>query len=212
MQRIALSVIAGLAVALTLFFGMQQMIAPDGTAPIAGESGRMMEFIRLNKEDSLETKQRLPEREPPKPTPPPVRPKVPTPETPKMATQSLKPPMPSLDLPLNLAATSALGDAMVSGVFGGLAVSGSLIPLVQMEPVYPRRARRLRKEGVVTVEFTITETGLVKDMDVVAADPAGFFEDATLAALARWKFKPKMFRGKAVAQRARLDFDFKLDR
>jgi protein TonB len=72
------------------------------------------------------------------------------------------------------------------------------IPRVRIPPAYPARAEIRGIEGWVRVQFTITETGSVKDAHVVAADPARVFDDAALSAIARWRYNPRVVNGEPV--------------
>jgi protein TonB len=68
-------------------------------------------------------------------------------------------------------------------------------------PEYPPEAYRQRKEGWVEVEFTVDANGNVTDPKVANAEPKGLFNNAALAAVKRWTFKPRMENGKAVEER-----------
>jgi len=57
-------------------------------------------------------------------------------------------------------------------------------------PRYPLAARNRRIEGRVQVAFTIQPDGSVTDVRTVSAQPEGLFEQAALAAAARWQFEP----------------------
>ncbi|BDU15237.1 energy transducer TonB [Lysobacter auxotrophicus] len=57
-------------------------------------------------------------------------------------------------------------------------------------PRYPLAARNRRIEGSVQVAFTIQPDGTVTDVRTVSAQPEGLFEQAALAAAARWQFEP----------------------
>jgi len=56
-------------------------------------------------------------------------------------------------------------------------------------PRYPLAARNRRIEGSVQVAFTIQPDGRVTDARAVSAQPEGLFEQAALAAAARWQFE-----------------------
>lgn len=65
-------------------------------------------------------------------------------------------------------------------------------------PRYPSRALAKGIEGFVELRFDVNETGATRNIQVVRAEPAGYFEDAAIAAAERWKFQPKTENGKAV--------------
>lgn len=84
-----------------------------------------------------------------------------------------------------------------------IGVSGAdraVIPLVRIEPEFPRRAAARGIEGWVQVEFGIMPAGTVANARVVDAHPAGVFEDAALKAIARWKYTPAIVDGAPVAR------------
>ena len=72
------------------------------------------------------------------------------------------------------------------------------IPLVRVEPVYPPRELARGTEGWVHVQFTIAANGSVKNAFVVAAAPPSAFEAAALAAIARWRYQPRVEGGVPV--------------
>lgn len=73
-------------------------------------------------------------------------------------------------------------------------------PIVRIPPEYPQRQLTTNTEGWVMVEFTITISGSVDDVRVVEAEPERVFNNATIRAIQRWKYQPKMVNGKPVPQ------------
>ncbi len=73
-----------------------------------------------------------------------------------------------------------------------------LMPIVKVKPVYPAAAKADRLEGYVLVEFTVTSTGGVSNPLVVEAEPPGVFDAAALAAVRKFKYKPRLADGVAV--------------
>lgn len=71
-------------------------------------------------------------------------------------------------------------------------------PVVRIEPDYPPSALRRGLEGWVQVQFSITKTGRVTDVVVVGASPRGVFEEATIEAVRRWLYNPKIEDGVPV--------------
>jgi protein TonB len=59
-----------------------------------------------------------------------------------------------------------------------------------VEPDYPRNSQGLRTAGWVDVSFGIDAEGRTTALQVNAAEPAGVFEEAALAAVRRWRFAP----------------------
>lgn len=71
-------------------------------------------------------------------------------------------------------------------------------PLIRVNPEYPPPALRSGTEGWVKVQFSVTGTGMVKDVVVMDADPKKVFDKATLQAVMRWRYNPKIEHGVAV--------------
>jgi protein TonB len=76
--------------------------------------------------------------------------------------------------------------------------------------VYPVDAARDGIEGWVDVEFVVDVTGQPQDFEVVAAEPKGRFEDAALAALSRYRYRPFTHDDRPFARRLRLRIRFAL--
>ena len=76
-------------------------------------------------------------------------------------------------------------------------------------PAYPPDAAAKQLSGAVELEFTVTPTGDVADIKVVAAEPPGVFEKAAVGALSHSRYRPMLRDGTAVAQRVRLRLRFK---
>ena len=72
------------------------------------------------------------------------------------------------------------------------------LPIIKVAPLYPREAIAEGIEGHVLLEFAVTEKGDVRDPVVVEAKPPGTFDKAALAAVEKFKYKPKVVDGKAV--------------
>jgi TonB family protein len=101
----------------------------------------------------------------------------------------------------------------------GLADSGTepgvttrdLEALATPEPVYPPEAFRAGIEGWVEVEFTVNERGTTGDIVVVAAEPLGVFDAAATAAVAAWRYRPRIVNGQPVAQRTSVTLRFSVE-
>ena len=84
---------------------------------------------------------------------------------------------------------------------GGASISitdGEMLPLVNVTPTYPTRAASRGIEGWCQVSFTVTDTGGVRDVVVVDAEPAGIFDTSSIRAAEKFKFQPKVVDGKGV--------------
>jgi TonB family protein len=67
-----------------------------------------------------------------------------------------------------------------------------------VEPEYPERAAWRNLSGTVALRLYIGATGEVDKVDVVRAEPAGYFEGAAARAFGAARFTPGMKNGRAV--------------
>jgi protein TonB len=79
-----------------------------------------------------------------------------------------------------------------------------------VEPVYPPTALRDGIQGWVRLEFTVNDLGRVGNIRIIAAEPAGVFENAAANALARWRFKPPLSDGLPTSRRSTIVLRFDL--
>ena len=166
---------------------MQYLIATADRTLDEDEIGRMLDFVRVPPEEVINIKKPKPEK-PPQPDEPPPEPPPPamddiSPEAQAMAVSAV-----NVNTNINLSASG----------FGLSASDGEYLPIVKVQPVYPRRALSRGIEGYVIVEFTVTKQGTTKDIVVVEAEPTGIFDSAATQAAAKFKYKPRVVDGEAI--------------
>jgi protein TonB len=182
--RYAVGVALGIVVTFTLFLLMQALMKSDKSPFDEGVKGRIVDFVRLEEDESIETKVRKP-----KPPPPPDEP---PPDAPKPEFDS------SMDSQgIDISAGSLNVDLNIGGV-GGFSSDGEYLPIVKVAPVYPRRAQTRGIEGYVLLEFVVTKTGAVRDPVVLESKPPGIFDRAALQASLKFKYKPKVVNGEPI--------------
>jgi protein TonB len=84
---------------------------------------------------------------------------------------------------------------MGKGIAGG---EGEYLPIVKVAPIYPRRAMSRGVQGYCIVEYTVTRTGATRDPRPIDCQPEGYFEQASVAAALKFKYKPRVIDGDAV--------------
>ena len=82
-------------------------------------------------------------------------------------------------------------------------------PVLQPPPQFPIAMRREAQDGTVAVEFIVDTQGRVLEPVVIESTHHGF-DDAALAGVSRWKFKPGYKNGRKVNTRMRVPIVFKL--
>lgn len=80
--------------------------------------------------------------------------------------------------------------------------------MTRTEPEFPEAAARRFLSGRVVVRLYIGEDGEVEKVDVVAAEPPGYFEDAAVRAFLASRFSPGMKNGRPVKVQMTLEVNF----
>ena len=92
----------------------------------------------------------------------------------------------------------------------GMSTNFDPAPLERRAPRYPKAAARERVEGHVLLELGIDEQGHVASATVRESAPPGVFDEAALAAVKAWKFRPASVHCRPVATRGMQRIDFKM--
>ena len=90
--------------------------------------------------------------------------------------------------------------------------SRDLVALATPAPQYPPQVLRSGLEGWVEVEFTVDQGGATGDIRVAGSEPAGVFDAAATAAVAGWRYLPRVVNGRAVPQRTSVTLRFSVER
>jgi TonB family protein len=93
-----------------------------------------------------------------------------------------------------------------------VSAASALLLTRSVKPNYPQAALERGTEGWVDLIFTVRTDGSIADVSVTAAEPAGIFEQAAMAAVRRWRYEPVRKEGRAVEQRARLRLRFSIEK
>ncbi len=99
----------------------------------------------------------------------------------------------------------------LKSVYGLSEIDHPLVPVVRIPPIYPLRAKRMGIEGWVKIRFVVDENGRVGRIKVLESHPKGVFEDATIRAVSRWRFKPGTVDGVPVKTMVETSIKFKLE-
>lgn len=198
--RLGFSVVVGVVVTLALFYLMQALIQGADSAFTEDKIGNLVDFVRIKQDPEVQTMDRKLEQPPPPGEPPPDVPPQQLSVNVDKAGYSLSDP-------------AATVNVDVKG--GGFGISdGEYLPIVKVQPQYPRRALSRGMSGWVIVEFTVTELGTVANPMVVENcgwiknarnpgecfdSPNSVFDTAATKAAIKFKYKPKVIDGNPVA-------------
>ncbi len=181
--RYAVSIALGAVVTFGLLFLMQLLIATGRGALTEAASFRITDFVRIERNEVIETIKPKPE----KPPEPEIPPEMPTPNNADTFDNAMA---------VSLSAPSLGADFNIGGVGFGVS-DGEYLPIVKVAPVYPNRALTRGLEGNCILEFTVTRTGAVQDVMTVEYTSSLFERAATQAAL-KFKYKPRVIDGEPV--------------
>lgn len=186
--RLIVSIVPAALVTLGLFVAMTTFISTANNTLEDDSERYTVDFVRLEQDETVKTRERKAEK-PPEPEQPP-----PAPGTPRLDIPLMN------DAPLNISSAPLAPDSGldIATGFGLSASDGDYLPIVKVQPMYPRRALSRGIEGYVLLEFTVTQTGAVKDPVIIESEPPNVFDDAAIRAALKFKYKPKIVNGEAV--------------
>ncbi len=205
-SRFLASLLLGVAVTLVLFFIMQALIDSGDQAYRSDSDGQIMEFVRIKDDESLSLKDRRKPKKPEPPKEPPPPPKMIVEKQAKPTMNKVKIDIPNIDLP-----TIAGGGPFLGNWAGNPLAEGDVLPIVRIDPQWPREALVEGIEGYVIVEVIIAADGSVASAVVIESVPRRLFDRNVIRAVLKWKFKPRIINGVAVERRAIQRLDFNLD-
>lgn len=227
LARLGLSFVIACIVALLLFALMLSMVSPP-RSQVEDERVPIANFVRMdgrNEQSATRSRQQAPQ------PPQPKTPQQPTP-TQSMATPDANLPrldldLPSIDTGLSIAAAPSPSLAGLTAGAAPPAVAAppasagpaasqpggpehEVMPLNDVRPEYPYRARQQGIEGHIKLAFTINPAGRVENIRVLEASPRNIFDREARRAAARWRFAPRTENGVAVSREAVKTLHFRL--
>lgn len=178
LRKLSSAMGASLLFTLILFFLMQALIAVEDIS--LDDTGIRIADVTMPDRDLelLADLERPEEEEPPPETMPPEFDMTPPADLENAA------PRPKFDM---------------RGKRRGVFADGSYVPIFKIPPIYPRRAQERGIEGCVMLEFTVTKVGSVRNPVVLWSLPNGIFDRAASRAALKFKYKPQIRDGEAIA-------------
>ncbi len=172
--------------ALSLLWVMQFLIATGQAAITEALDARFVDFVRVKREETVERKQEKPERPPEVDEQPPELPQQDMDSSDFDSSVAVSAPNPDM----NVGMDGELGDFSLA--------EGDYLPIVKVAPMYPRRAQSRGLEGYCDLQFTVTPLGTTADVSVIECT-SSLFERASVQALLKFKYKPRVVNGTAIA-------------
>ena len=180
--RVAVSAALAIPVAIALFFIMHSLVSRDFQQEDV-KARKIADIVVPDKTIETNLKEVKPE-------------KVEDPEEPP---PDLEPIQFDTQLDMNVANTApTTGINLNINASGMSSGDGEYLPIVKVAPIYPRRAQTRGISGYCIVEYTVTETGSIRDPFAVDCQPSGIFESASLKASLKFKYKPRVVDGEPI--------------
>ena len=176
--RLGIGFGTGVFITVALLYLMQAVIASDKNPLNEAPDIRIIDFVRVLQDQAPEIKDLRPKPPPPVDEAPP--------DIPQQTFET--------DTSMGLAITDVTTSIDINIGAGGFSPDGEYLPIVKVEPIYPRRALSRGIEGFVLLSFCVTTTGAVRDPVVVEEEPASIFTRAATNAALKFKYKPKSCR------------------
>jgi protein TonB len=183
--RYAFAIVTGVLVTLSLLFVMHLLIEYGEEALSKPRTRHQLEFVRIKRNENVNTEDIKPEKPPPPPEVPP--------DIPPQQMDNLDANAASIAIP----PPTVSNDVQIGGPGGMNIAEGDYLPILRVAPVYPARALSRGVEGYVDMSFTVTTTGTVKD-PVVLFSTSSLFDRAASQAVLKFKYKPRVVDGQPV--------------
>ena len=180
--RYAISIVAGSAITISLLFVMHLLIASGKSALTEPRARHLLEFVRVKRNENINTEDITPEK-PPKP------PEIPQ-EMPPQDMDSVDPNAPTINIP-----PPSVGNVLNIGGPGGMNIAeGDYLPIVRVAPIYPARALSRNLEGYCDMSFTVTPAGTTID-PFAEFCTSSLFDRSSQRAVLKFKYKPRVVDG-----------------
>ena len=186
--------ILAIAIVFGLLFLMQFLISTDLEEPDEERGTKIADIWQQETEIEDQVKERKIEEI--------DEPEQPPPEIPRAAVE-----VETNVEAVNISTVAAVASVDIS--LGGGFSDGDIVPLVAIQPQYPRRASERGLEGYVVVNFFITVQGTTRDIKV-AESTSKIFERSAIRAAERLKYKPRIVDGVPVEVAHFYKFSFQL--
>jgi len=204
----AASTLTGIFSVFIMFLGVGYIVKAP-TPDLDTKDKMDLSFLRTIRPSDLNERERQKPKKPPKVEK--------QPDIPKPTVAKISKPNPSKmnmkSMPLDLALD--IGDgAYVGGVSSGSTGMSDtdLVPIVKVQPQYPREAAMKGLEGYVQLTVDIQTDGSVANPRIVGSNPRRVFDRAAVAAARKYKYKPPVVDGKPqVVKNHGIQIDFSLD-
>lgn len=185
--RYAISIVVAFIVTFALFWLMQFLIATGNKGREDVSTSSLLEFVRIPRDETVVAKKPKPAK-PPTPETPPPQPPPPSMDNVTPDAQAMAVSAPTVNANINLSASG----------FGLAPTDGEYLPIVKVQPIYPRSALSRGIQGYVIVQFTVTKQGTTRDVKVVEAKPPGIFDRSAIQAAQKFKYKPRVVDGEPI--------------
>ncbi|MEZ5570502.1 MAG: TonB family protein [Halioglobus sp.] len=175
--RLILGALLALPVAGGLFFIMQYLIASADPKIDDKKQAKLADILMPEREIETQIEQKVEKVDDPEEPPP------------DLDTPDVDMDMDNMEV-VNIAPQARVEIDVSTGTM--TQGDGEYLPIVKVAPIYPRRAQSRGITGYCIVEYTVTTSGAIRDPRAVDCQPAGVFDDASVKAALKFKYKPRV--------------------
>lgn len=195
-KRYSASVAGAFAITLSLFLGMNYLIAPGKAEKPEVKKYVPFEIGKVREATDIRQKIKMPDK-----IIDPVEPIETTfPKNKKTAKNVINPNPYTGSKPPSKFKPKGIGLS-----------NGDIQPLRKFAPAYPRTQASRGVEGYVIVQFTVNKMGAVENIIIVESTNSGFNKN-TMKAVGKYKYKPRVIDGIAVETHGIMEkISFKLE-
>ena len=181
--RILLAGFISVFTTFAILWVMQILIATGEDSITKKNDLRFVDFVRVKKDESLDTKTAKPKKPPEQEEPPP--------DTPQQLDD-----IDTSAETVNIGSVDT-GAGVGAGIGGFNAGEGEYLPIVKVAPIYPNRALSRGIEGWCIIEYTVTRNGTTSGAKVVECT-SSLFANASVKATGKFKYKPRVINGTPI--------------
>ena len=180
--RLLLGALLALPVAGGLFFIMQYLIASADPKIDDSKQNKLADIYMPEREIETQIDQKPKKIDEPDEPPPDL-------DTPDV----------DMDMEMEVVNVAPQAQVDISIGTGTMATGdGEYLPIVKVAPIYPRRAQTRGITGYCIVEYTVTTSGAIRDPQAVDCQPSGVFDQASIKASLKFKYKPRVVDGEPI--------------
>lgn len=203
-MRFLFAIFLSFCICVSIFFGMHLMTSSQSNKLQKRTQTKHLVYLRDKTDTKIKKKKRVKPKTPPKKKPVKKIKIIKTNLNPKIDKQVKIKPFQTVVKNIDISPISSLSGAKIE-ISPSYFDANHLRTLKRVNPKYPRRAKVRKQEGYVELAFDIDTKGSVSNVRVLDSNPKGAFDENSIKAIKRWRFKHH-----EIIRYATIKFNFRL--